>query len=141
MQKLEHECRVFARYLIGSDPTSYLIEKYVDFHEKLGSSIVSDSFDDLLVQVASRGALWTTLADSYSRLFRKSGALRKKLILVLALLECTPPSFEMLDSVSSGGFAGAVVRLAGVSAKFIAASVAGTVLFAPARLWLSSRER
>ncbi|MBV8841602.1 MAG: hypothetical protein JO307_02220 [Bryobacterales bacterium] len=141
MQKLERECRVFARYLSGVDPSSYLVQKYGDFHEQLGASAGSDRFDEFLVRVASRGVFWTTLADGYSRLFRKSGALRKKLIVVLALLECAPPSYEILDSVPTGGLAGSVVRLAGISAKFLAAAIAGTVLFAPARVWMSARER
>jgi hypothetical protein len=141
MTQLERECRVFARYLSGQDASPYLLEKYSDFHQKMEASLGRDPFDDFLVRTASRGTLWAACADSYSRLFRPTCALRKKLILVLALLECAPPSFEVLDNIPAGGFIGAMVRLAATSAKFIAASVAGAVLFTPARAWISSRER
>lgn len=141
MQKLEQECRVFTRYLSGSDPTGYVIDKYVQFNNELGASIISTNFDKFLINTAARGIVWTALADSYSRFFRKTGALRKKLILVVALLECAPPSFEALDSVPSGGPAGAILRLAGISVKFVAALIAGTLVFAPARILISTQDR
>jgi hypothetical protein len=139
--QLERECSVFTQYLRGSGPTPYVTEKYVDFHQKLGAALGGDGFDRFLVRAAARSPFWTKIADSYARIFRPAATLRKKLILVLGLLECAPPSFEALDAVPSGGFAGAAIRLAGTSAKFVAALIAGAVLFTPARIWISSRER
>jgi hypothetical protein len=141
MTQLERECRVYAQYLSGQEPTPYLTEKYLDFHQKLGPSLRSDAFDSFLVNVSARGGIWVRFADSYAQLFRKGSALRKKLILVLGLLECTPPAFEKLDSVPSGGCAGAVLRMAGTSIGFVLSSLAAMVLFTPARFWISSRER
>src|SRR5215469_12600701 len=111
MQQLEQECAVYARYLSGHPPTGYLVEKYLDFYQKLGGKaepgeVESDPFDSFLVRVSAEGPTWARLADSYARVFRPGSALRKKLVLVLALLECAPPSFEALDRVPGGGLPG-----------------------------------
>ena len=135
MTQLEQECRAYARYLSGQDPTPYLIEKYLEFHQKLGQSLKLDSFDAFLVKVSVRGGIWVRFADSYARIFRKDCALRKKLILVLALLECSPPGFEELDSVPKGGLAGAVLRIAGTSIGFVLTSLAALIIFVPVRVW------
>ncbi|HLH42018.1 MAG TPA: hypothetical protein VKV74_03450 [Bryobacteraceae bacterium] len=145
MDRLERECITYAAYLSGTPPTPYLVEKYLDFHQKLGETARprekarTDAFDSFLVEVAARGALWTRLADSYARIFRPNSLLRKKLILVLALLECSPPSFERLDRVPAGGFAGAVLRLIAASVRFLAALIVGAALFGPVRLWMARR--
>lgn len=139
MQHLEQECAVYARYLSGTAPTAYLVEKYLDFHQKLGEKAKADAFDSFLVQISARGALWTALADSYARIFRPDSLLRKKLILVLALLECAPPSFEALDRVPPGGLPGTIFRLAGASARFLAALIVGAAIFTPVRFWMARR--
>ena len=139
MQHLEQECAVYARYLSARAPTAYLIEKYLDFHQKLGEKVRTDPFDSFLIEVSARGTLWTRLADSYARIFRPDSVLRKKLILVLALLECAPPSFEALDQVPAGGLPGTVLRLAGASARFLASLILGAALFTPVRFWIGRR--
>src|SRR4051794_6802839 len=92
---LEQECRTFTRYLTGSLPTDYVIGKYRHFHQVSG--LTAQRIDAVLVRVASWGPWWTSLADTYAVRFRKHGVLRKKLVLTLGLLECTPPAFEYLD--------------------------------------------
>src|SRR5215469_11013096 len=109
--QLERECSVFTQYLCAFDPTPYVTEKYVDFHQRLGAALGGDGFDQFLVRTAARSPFWTKIADSYARIFRPNSPLRKKLVLVLGLLECSPPSFEALDAVPSGGFSGAVIRV------------------------------
>ena len=42
---LERECRIFARYLTGQEPSRYIIEKYLDFHQKIGVRDGSTRFD------------------------------------------------------------------------------------------------
>jgi hypothetical protein len=140
MTPLERECSTYVRYLTGEAANAYVIEKYLDFHQKLGASFELDDFDGFLVRLSSRGCIWASLADSYARIFRTDSAVRKKLILVLALLECASPSFEMLDSVPSGGVPGAVLRLTGTSLRFMLTSLAAAAIFAPARLWRAGRK-
>ena len=99
MLQLERECRTYTRYLIGQTPSEYVVEKYMDFHRKWDAlaALKSDRFDQFLVGLSARRPFWARLADSYASRFRKDSAVRKKLVLTLALLECAPPSFEKLD--------------------------------------------
>src|SRR5215831_2432572 len=127
MQQLERECGTYVRYLCGQNPSTYITEKYVDFHRKV-EAIELDEFDRFLGRFSTRNILCARLADSYARVFRKESSVRKKLILVLALLESSPETFEALDRVPAGGLAGAVLRIAGNSAKFIFSLAASTAI-------------
>jgi hypothetical protein len=137
MQQLERECQTYVRYLCGRNPSSYITEKYLEFHQKHGAGLELDEFDLFLVRFSSRNSLCARLADSYARVFRKESAVRKKLILVLALLECAPDTFEALDRVPAGGFLGGVFLLAASSTKFILSLVASTIILLPARVRIS----
>ena len=138
---LEQECRVFARYLTGQDPSRYIIEKYQDFHQKIGVRGGSARFDRFLVSTAARGPYWTRLADSYGTLFRRNSVLREKLVIVLALLECAPPASETLDRVPAGGLTGALLRMAVGGMSYALALSIGGLLFSPVRLWMAIGER
>jgi hypothetical protein len=133
---LERECRNFARYLSGQEPSPYIVEKYLDFHQKIGLPKATGHFDRFLVSTAARGPFRTRLADSYASVFRRKSILRRKLVVVLALLECAPPTFETLDRVPPGGIAGAVVRLIAGGTGYALALLAGTALFGPVHLWM-----
>lgn len=137
MQQLERECQTYVRYLCGQNPSSYLTEKYLDFHQQNGAGLELDEFDRFLVRFSSRSLLCARLADSYARVFRKESAVRKKLILVLGLLECAPDTFQKLDRVPAGGFLGGVFLLAVSSAKFILSVIASTIILLPARVRIS----
>jgi len=138
---LERECRVFAHYLTGREPSRYIIEKYLDFHQKIGVRGGEARFDRFLVSSAARGPYWTRMADSYGTLFRKNSILREKLVVVLALLECAPPTFEGLDRVPPGGLAGAGLRLLLGGMNYALALLISSLLFSPVRLWMAAGER
>ena len=139
--QLERECQSYTRYLIGQAPTPYVIEKYSDFHQRIGAAANRDRFDCFLVSASARGPLRARLADSYASLWRKNSPVRSKLILTLALLECASSSFEDLDRFPRGGWLGVVVRLALGSLSYACALAASVALFAPVHLWMAVRER
>jgi hypothetical protein len=120
-------------------PSAYVIEKYLDFHQKSDAmaALNFDRFDRFLVGVSARGPLWARLADSYASLFRKDSAVRKKLVLTLALLECAPPSFEKLDHTPGGGMLGAVLRLGFGAMQYALTLVTSAAIFTPVRLGVS----
>jgi len=68
------------------------------------------SLDRALDRLASWGRPGLALADAFAARFRKRGPLRRRLILVLALLEADPDAGEVLDTPLSRGPAGAVFR-------------------------------
>ena len=145
MDQLERECRCYTKYLIGESPSAYVIEKYKQFHQNSGGIASSelDSFNRHLLEISARGPKWARIADSYATRFRKGSALRKKLVVVLGILECTPPSYEKLDAVPSGGLPAIVVRLTFEGFRYGLCLLLGTVLFTPVRLFgaLSGKAR
>jgi hypothetical protein len=139
--RMERECRAYARYLTGQEMDGYLAGKYAGCHATGRIAEPTEPFDCFLTDVSVRGPMWTRLADAYASRFRKDCVLRKKLVLTLALLECSPSTFEYLDGVSSGGRAGALVRMAGEGLLFAVALPLAILLFFPVQMWITVTER
>lgn len=137
--QLERECRTYTRYLIGQAPSDYVIEKYVDSFQRSDvlAALKPGRFDEFLVKISSRRPFWTGLADSYARVFYKNSAVRKKLVVTLALLECASPSFEVLDRTDDGGPLRTLIRLGLGAIRYAIAFVVAFVIFTPVRLGLA----
>lgn len=123
---LEREARVYGAYLTGSEPTAYVTGKYLEYHSLVGIPVTG--FDGVLVGLSRWGAGWTLVADSYACRFCKGSALRKKLVLMLALLECAPPASDYLDGVDGGGLLGVLAKLIWRTLVHILATLASFVL-------------
>jgi hypothetical protein len=98
---LDRECVVFSKYLLGIKPTEYVMQKYHQAHE-IGSVMAgrrSNLFDRLMTGFATISPVATRIADSYAALFLRNGLLRRKLIVLLAILESCAPSYSRLDSI------------------------------------------
>ncbi len=142
--QLGRECRSYARYLIGEAPSAYVIEKYLDFHQQsdLSSTLTHDRFDWFLARISARGPFRARMADTYASRFRKHSLVRGKLALTLALLECAPPSFEIVDRAPGGGLAGAVLRLGWQALRYALVLAVSAALFTPVRITMAlSAER
>src|SRR5262245_7821266 len=133
--QLERECRSYSKYLIGQAPSAYVIGKYLDFHRQsdIASALTNGRFDRFLARVSARGPVRARLADTYASRFRKRSLVRGKLALTLALLECAPPSFEIVDQVRGGGFAGAALRLGWNALRYVLVLVVSVAIFTPVR--------
>ena len=105
---LYNECRAFCRYLLDTEPTEYVSKKYCDAHHQKGRELDLSSalFDRILGRLSQGNRLCTGLVDAYTRMFCKRSIIRKKLILVLAILESTHPYCEDTDSVNCSSRAG-----------------------------------
>jgi hypothetical protein len=95
------ECDVFTRYLCGLPPTSYVARKYAHAQDRNPAYAATASFDRFLIRFARLHPIATKLADVYSRLFAPASVLRKRLILLLAILESTTFSDAFLERVDS----------------------------------------
>ncbi|WHZ16164.1 MAG: hypothetical protein OJF52_003013 [Nitrospira sp.] len=96
---LNRECELFSEYLIDLRPSDYVLRKYQEAHH-LGHPFAGrpvQLFDHILMRLALRHAFILRLADTYSGLFYKEALLRRKLVLLLAILECSPGAFDRLD--------------------------------------------
>ncbi len=141
MAQLDQECQSYTRYLIGRPPTRYVVEKYRDFHQKLGVAADGDRFEHFLLATSARGPMWARLADSYASVWRKNSYVRKKLAVTLALLECASPSSDNLDRSPGGGWPGVVFRLALNAAGYGCSLFTAAALFGPVHLWMTAGER
>jgi hypothetical protein len=97
--RLEQECRTYTRYLIGQQPTEYVIAKYKGYHQLFKRE--TTRFDSFLVNLSARAPWLTAMVDGYAVRFRKHSPVRSKLVLTLALLECSAPSFRYLDETDA----------------------------------------
>jgi hypothetical protein len=132
-ESLERECSTFVRYLTGSRPSPYVVTKYLQAHEVL-PAMEDIGFGDTLVRIASRSSAWTLLADSFARLFVPRGSLRKKLVLLIAILEVSPPFSHDLIGPPAHSRVTQLVFLTGRFMLFGLALAAGAIVFLPLRL-------
>ena len=131
---LEAECRVFTRFIARAEPTPYVAQKYVDAHRTIPGFAAGDRFDGWLLAAARSSPRVTRLADAYARVFAPGNALRKKLVLLLAILESSAPFNRGIDRAPSRPVAIAVFQLAASGVGGILAVLAGAALFVPLRL-------
>jgi len=133
--RLDSECAVFCRYLIGADPSPATTALYRRAHE-LGTLAPRESdgrFQHALVALARWGTWPARLADCHSRIFSQAGLLRRKLTLVLALLECDPTAFERVDRVDCSSLLSFGLRAGLLAALFVLTLAAGLLVFLPLR--------
>ncbi len=135
---IERECRVFTRYLAGCAPSTYVTRKYVEAHH-LPAYSNGNRFDHYLLRVATRSARLTRTADSYARFFCSNALLRRKLILLLAILE-TSASCSIVDPIEGVGLPTLIWRLVAAGVRSVVSLAAGVIVFLPAHLLLSRGE-
>jgi hypothetical protein len=137
---LERECAVFCRYLSDAPPSAYIRAKYVEAH---AVGVLewerASSFERAVVALA-RNSPWLTRAmDSHERVFANGSLLRRKLVLVLALLETRAPEADELDAPTPGSRAGMLLRMAWLAAAFAARATVTAVVLLPVRLGCFAR--
>lgn len=131
---LAAECRVFTRHLLGEDPAPAVIDAYVAAHARAPHYEAETAFDPRLLGIAVRHRWLTRLADAYGRLLAPTGLLRRKLVLLLAILETTPPHYRRVDAPLAGSPAATVAALAAHGLAAAVGAAVGLVVFAPLHL-------
>ena len=96
---LKDECTVFCYYLVNQKPNDYVVKKYQEGHKvkNLSNYFNVDNLDKLLIHIANINPLLTKIVDVYTRFFHKNSVIRKKLVLLLAILESSAPTHYYLD--------------------------------------------
>lgn len=136
MTSIERECDTFCRYLSGAAAPERTMLKYLDAH---GLGVVetlaaSTRFDRALVRFARLGTFAARLADTHARLFRKGGLLRRKLVLLLAILETHADTVDRVDAPTVGSPAVFVVEVVLRLIVFAVLALVGLVVFLPLRI-------
>jgi hypothetical protein len=134
-----HSCMehaVFTRYLTNKAPTEYVAKQYRMALAARGLAKEDDSpaFDRVTLTLARRGPLCARFADAYCTIFRRHGLLKRRLILLMAILEHTAPYSERFDRPIPGSPIGSIAFLFLQSIQFTLFLMIGAVLLLPAHL-------
>jgi len=134
---LDAECRVFTRHLLGCDPDHYVVAQYGAAHAVIPALSPGGRFDDALLGFARISPWRAKVADSYASVFFRSAALRKRLVLLLAILETRPPFHQTIDTAIGGSVPSRIASLAITMAGALLTLLAGTLIFVPTRVVLA----
>lgn len=134
-ERLQDEALTFTRALVGREASPYVVRQYIRAHVSLPLAPVQ-GFDAVLIGVATAAGVLTRAADAYARLFARRAILRRKLVLLLAILESTSPEDAEFAPVASSP-AGTIAKLAVTGIAAVVYGVAGVVILGP--LHLASR--
>lgn len=140
---LEEECRTFATYLVGGSPSAYVEERYAMAAQVHG--LVHDEgfscFDRAALMLARRGRMFARWADAYCAFFCRNGALRRKLILLAAILEHVAPTNEAFDRVDPSNAARTVLSLAAYGLISAVSLLLGAAVLLPTSVlcWIATR--
>lgn len=128
---LDHECRIFCRYLVGQEPSNYVLENYRrgNVTHGLDQQLQENGIERLLIKMAGRGPFFTWLADIYTRIFLPYSVIRKKLILLLAILEICGTTHSLFISRTAESRKRFYIRLLKDGLVFVLALLLATTLF------------
>ncbi len=141
-EALEKECKDLSRYLIGRAPSELVVRAYVQAHE-LGSLTQpegADGYDRLLLNMGRRGGVLAKSADVHARFFANTGVLRRKLVLLLAILETDAEGRAAADSVSQEHLLSFIAKLGVSGVSSVALLALGLPVLLPARAVLRKEE-
>jgi hypothetical protein len=86
---LIQECRVITQYLLGQEPPQDLINRYIEANSIHFTGETSHT--DLAIVAFVRRNPWSLpFLDAVSGFFRPNSLLRKKILLMIAILEAAP---------------------------------------------------
>jgi nucleoside-diphosphate-sugar epimerase len=140
---LVEECRTFAAYLVGGPSSAYIEERYALATQAHGLAHDEEfsCFDRAALRVARRGRIFARWADAYCAFFARNGALRRKLVLLAAILEHVAPTNEAFDRTNSSGAARAVLSLAAYGLTSAVSLLLGAAVLLPAGVlcWIATR--
>jgi hypothetical protein len=138
---LDQECRTFAAYLVGSAPSAYVRKHYA--RAALAHGLAFDDgftrFDRVALAFARTWPVCARSADAYCALFHRRAALRRKLIVLAAILEHAAPTSEAFDRPLPQPVARLALSLFAYGLGFAASLLPGAIILAPASLlcWLA----
>lgn len=129
---LEDEGRAFAEALTGRAPDDDVVVQYARAHQHLALQ-ASVPFDHVLLDFACQGPWALRAADGYARFFASRSALRRKLAVLVAILESSAPSDEFFAS-REATLAGVLVQLLLAGSGFALLFGVGILALAPQQL-------
>lgn len=125
---LARECDIFCRYFAGQPATSFVAQKYTEAHARDRRYEPQNAFDRILLGWAAASPLAAQWCDSYACLFARGSLLRKKLVLLAAILESSAPEHGFDEQIQDVRAAEVILRMAG-RGMLLAVRLAVALLF------------
>jgi hypothetical protein len=126
---LERECELFTALIARRPPSPYVVRKYLEAHRVHPVLERAAGFEARLLHAATSGRIAARLADAYARHMLPRGVLRKKLVLLFAILETAPGFHRQLTFDTPRTRLGVVTTLAAAGAAGLAATAGGFLVF------------
>ena len=141
MTPMDRESRLFSRYLLGGVADDAILDTYAAAVASgtAGPCPELRAFDRLLTRIARTHPVMTRAVDVYARHFCPAAPVRKRLILMLAILESHARPYAAMDTVDGGGRAAVYLRLGGAVISSLFLLVLATVFLSPLSLVMSGR--
>ena len=135
---LTREARIFANYICGRGITSDISDHYLKAARTLAiDHQPADRFDRMTLAFARRGVGFAWLADSYAAIFNRGGMLRRRMVLLMSILENAPSSHGLFEQSPSRGPVAAVLKLGLSGIAETGVLVMATAIFVPVRILLA----
>jgi hypothetical protein len=139
---LRAECRSLTAYLTGSPPSRYVEDQYARAAgvHRLACDDEFSCFDRATLKLARSGRMFARWADAYCALFHRAGALRRKLVVLAAILEHVAPSSDNFDRAEPRSPASTVVSLGAYGLTSAVSLLLGALILAPASMlcWVAT---
>ncbi len=134
LAELDREARALTRYLIGRAPSDYHLACYRRGRSRQGPA--DARIDRVLLKAAGAGRVAARIADGYARVARPTGGFRRRVTLMVAILENAPDSHLRLTEALVGPIPLIVARVVIGLAASAAAMALGMIVFGPIDLGL-----
>ena len=136
VEMLAAECRIFSRYLLGADAPRDVVSAYQRAHD-VGAVATGAPrpIDRALMRVALWGPVFAQAADGYAATFSRASLLRRKLVLLLAILESRRDTPAALDTAVPGSRATWVLGICVRAVGRVLVTCLAALLIAPLWAW------
>jgi len=140
---LAEECIIFCRYLINQTPNSYVQKKYHEGHVACPAlnEASADQFDRLLIRIGKMNSFFMKLVDTFTSVFCRFSLFRKKLVLLLAILESCNPTHQYLDSADKASGPVLLIKMICKGLLFIFSLLLSMAFLLPLRIMPANREK
>ena len=137
MKLLTEECIVFSQFIVNEEIDEYVCKKYIDGHSLSNIALQkkNDLFNGIIVAVARLNPLLTRLADTYTSVFYRRSLLRKKLVLLLAILEIRQSYISILDTANESSKPILFLQLLQRELFFLGLLMISSIIFGPVHIF------
>jgi nucleoside-diphosphate-sugar epimerase len=140
---LQDECRALTTYLVGTAPNAYIEAQYARAAHAHGLAFDEDfsCFDWTTVRLARSSRITARAADAYCGLLHRRGVLRRKLIVLAAILEHVAPTNAAFDHVETRSIAVTLLALAGHGVVSGLSLLLGAAVLLPTKIYCALTAR